>query len=208
MTSTHSAGTNQQHQNDTPPEVRLVVHHQFPGIELISPVYACENATCHLSPDQKVDAGSTTQIGFNITNFSQGPSWRKPIGTLMYELKRKNTKQFNKNVISSEDEAARTQFVIRWEVNESKEFRVKSYPMECNKRETWNGDRLMRMDVYRPIFSIYVPIEITYLMRDSTVLMTRANVTYEEKCYKLEITISEGSIKDDTQRIQYYGTGR
>jgi hypothetical protein len=39
-------------------------------------------------------------------------------------------------------------------------------------------------------------------MHDNTVLMTSLNVTREE-CYKLEMTISEGSIKDDTQRPHY-----
>jgi hypothetical protein len=43
MTSTDGSDTDttQSSQNDTPSKVKLMIHHQFPGIELVSPIYAC-----------------------------------------------------------------------------------------------------------------------------------------------------------------------
>jgi hypothetical protein len=49
----------------------------------------------------------------------------------VYELR--NTRRFNKDVISSEDEATRTQLVIIWKVNSSKEFQVSSRLIEHDK---------------------------------------------------------------------------
>jgi hypothetical protein len=43
------------------------------------------------------------------------------------------------------------------------------------------------------------------LMRDNTVLMTRANTTCEGECYKLKMTISETNIRNDTLSIGYFG---
>jgi hypothetical protein len=40
------------------------------------------------------------------------------------------------------------------------------------------------------------------------VFMTRVNVTCEEEYYKLEMTISEGSVQDDTRRIRYIDVDR
>jgi hypothetical protein len=78
MTSTDDTGniaTIQSSQDDTSPKVMLILHHQFPGIELTSPVYAARRATCYLIPDQSVDVGSTTQAGFNIDLFLGRIHW-------------------------------------------------------------------------------------------------------------------------------------
>jgi hypothetical protein len=47
------------------------------------------------------------------------------------------------------------------------------------------------------------------LIHDNTVLITRMNVTREEECYKLEITVAESSIENnDTQRPYYIDLDR
>jgi hypothetical protein len=51
-------------------------------------------------------------------------------------------------------------------------------------------------------------VEETYLMRDNTVLMTRENIIHEKARYKIEMTISEGCIKDDTWRLRYINLDR
>jgi hypothetical protein len=188
---------------DSPLEVKLMIHHQFPGIELVSPSYGSSvGAKCHLSPAQRVVAGSTTQVGYHI-DLTRG----KAIGILMYELK--GTKQFNKNTISSEDEARRIQLFMIWKVNSSKEFLAVSDLIEHDKSRVWNGDELTKLANRYTLRDIqHVPIEVTYLMRDNTVLMTRVNVTREKECYKLEMTISEGNIKEDTEIPWYYGIDR
>jgi hypothetical protein len=66
---------------DRPLEVKLIIHNQFPGVELVSPVYASEGAKRYLSPDQSVDFGSTTQAGFDI-DLNQD----EPTGALIYKL--------------------------------------------------------------------------------------------------------------------------
>jgi hypothetical protein len=199
MTSTHGAGTSQQYCNGASSEVKLMIHHQFPGIELVSPGYAYNGATCHLSPSQRVDAGSTTQIGFNITY-----SWEKPIGILMYELKRKNTRQSNKDATSDKDKTRCIQLAIIWEINSSKELCVISYLIEHDKRRVWDRYELMKLAKWYKKYDIHIPIELTYLMHDNSVLMKRVNVTCED-CYKLEMIISKGSIRYDTQRLLYIG---
>jgi hypothetical protein len=196
MTSAHGTGTNPQHQRSAPSKVTLMIHHQCPGIELVSPVYACDGAICYLSPDQKVHVGSTTQANFN-TVFC----WKKSLGILMYELK--NTKQFNKSAISSEDEARCIQLFMTWKVDVSKEFCVYSCLIEHDRRCVWDKDKLLELARRYKLHDIHVPIEMTYLMRDNTVLMKRVNVIREEDCYKLEMTISQGSIKYDTWMPRY-----
>jgi hypothetical protein len=42
-------------------KIELMIHHQFAGIELVSPVYASHNARCSLQPEQRVSDGSIMQ---------------------------------------------------------------------------------------------------------------------------------------------------
>jgi hypothetical protein len=69
MISTHisNVAINQSPLNSLQLKVKLVIHNQCPGIELVSPVCAGEGIICHLSPpDQRVNVGSTTQADFNM----------------------------------------------------------------------------------------------------------------------------------------------
>jgi hypothetical protein len=184
--------------------VRLVIHHQFPGIELVSPTYVGNGVICCRPPDQRVDVGFTTQADFKI-NFSRG----NPIDILMYEIKRKSTKRFNRNTTSSEDETTCTQLFIAWELKNSIEFCAFSSLIEHDKGCIWDGDNLMKLADWYNLTNIqYSPIEMTYLIYDNTVLMTKIDASYEEGCYKLEMTISEGSIKYNTQRPRYIDVER
>jgi hypothetical protein len=203
MALTHGAGTIQSLQNDTLAEVKLTIHHQFPGIELVSPVYASDCATCYLSPDQKVDVGSTMQASFNID-----PGRNESIGALLYKLQKKNAGQSNEDGIFSEEEEACTQLLMIWKVNSSREFFVVSDLIE-HDNYVWDRDRLMEFAEYCRLFNAqHGPIEETWLIRDNTVLMTSLNIA-REVCYKLEMTISETSIKDDdTQRPRYIDVDR
>jgi hypothetical protein len=44
------------------------------------------------------------------------------------------------------------------------------------------------------------PIENTWIIHDGIVLMTSSDVTHEEECYKLEMTIPGAGINDDTPK--------
>jgi hypothetical protein len=200
MASIHisDTGTIQPHQNNVPSKVILTIHNQFPGIELIFPVYVGKGVTCHLSPDKIVDVGSTTQIGFNID-----PDLDESTGVLMYKLNRKNTDQPN------EEEAICIQLFTVWKACRSEEFWVVSNLIEHDKSRVRSRNKLMQIAKGCRAFNApHSPIEDTWLIRDNTVLMTRVSVTREEESYKLEMTVSEGSIKDDTQRPCYIGLSR
>jgi hypothetical protein len=206
MTSTDSnnTGTIQQRWNDTLSKVKLVIHNQCHSIELVSPVYAGYSTTCHLPPDQRISVGSTMQAEFDVALF-----WIWSIGVLIYRLQRKNTDQPNDNIASSEEESTFIQLAIIWKINNSKEFRMVSRLIEHDERHIWNRDELMKLAKLYKLFNLrHGPIEDTYLMHNHTTLMTSLNVTREEKCYKLEVTVSETSIKDDTQRLRYIGLNR
>jgi hypothetical protein len=59
---------------------------------------------------------------------------------------------------------------------------------------------LLDLDKHYELANIqHVTIEATWLMHDSTVLMSSLSAICEEECYKLEMTISEASIKDDAR---------
>jgi hypothetical protein len=127
--------------------VELLIHNQCPDIELISPVYAGNGPICHLSPNWRVDINSTMQAGFNIHS-----SWKVPISILMYELK--NTKQFNKDAISIEDETTCTRLVMIWEVNSSKEFCVVSCLIENDKGHIWDRNNLVKLAKWYKLYDI------------------------------------------------------
>jgi hypothetical protein len=205
MSSTDNSDTEsiQSSQNDVPPEVKLIIHHQFPGVELVSPVYTCDGATCHLTPDQRVYFGSTTQAGF------KNDSGHGSLNILMYKLQRKNMDESNEEVISSKDEATCIQLVIIFEVDGFEEFCMYSRLIEHDKDSVWDRDRLIELADRCVLSDIqHISVEETYLMHDNVVLMTRANVTCEETYYKLEMTITEGSVNEDTRKPWYVNMDR
>jgi hypothetical protein len=184
-------------------KVKFMIHHHFPGIELVFPVYAGDGVECYLSPDQRVEIGSTTQARFNID-----PT-RESISALIYKLKRKNIDQSNEDGTSSEEETTYTQLIVVWKVDMHGDFWSVSLLIEHDKGLVLDRDSLMRLAKCYKLFGIqHVPIEETWLLHDDTVLMIRTSVTHKQACYKLEMSISETSIKDDTQRLQYIGLGR
>jgi hypothetical protein len=131
-------------------------------------------------------------------NFRGALSQKESVGTLMYNLQRKNTNQPN------EEEATYIWFVVVWEINSSREFCVVSLLIEHDKGYFWNIDNIVKLINHYKLFNIqYGPIEEIYLIYDNVVLMTSLNVSCEAECYKLEITIFEGSINEYTQRLQY-----
>jgi hypothetical protein len=171
---------------------------------LVSPL-CYSDGTCYLSPDQSVDVGSTVKVGFDIDLTQRGF-----IGILMYKLQRKNIDQSNeKDDISSEEKTTCIQLFVTWKVYKSGNFGVYSSLIEHDKDRVWNRDMLVELvDLYELYDVQHDSIEETYLMHDDTVLMTILNSNSEEECYKLEMTISEGSVKNDTQRLRYIGLNR
>jgi hypothetical protein len=201
MASTDSRNTStiQSCQNDAPSKVKLAVHNQCPGIELASPVYAGDGVTCCLSPDQRVDAGSTMQVVFSI-NFALDES----IGIFMYKIQRKNNDLSNEDAISGEEEAICTQHIFIWKIYKSGSFHVYADLIEHDRDFVWGKDMLMKLAAKYELFDIqYSPVEHTWFIYDTTELTTSLNVTREKECYKLEMTISERSTNDGTWKPRY-----
>jgi hypothetical protein len=205
MESTHDVDTTQQRQNDIPSKIKLIVHNQCPDIELISPVYASNGATCYLSSDQRADVGSKMQADFSIH-----PGHKEAIGILMYKLERKSTYQSNDNIIPSEDELSCTQLVMIWKVYKSGKFHVYSAPIEHDRCRVWDRDSMMKLAESYELFDvIHSPVKHTWLTHNNNaLLMTSLDVIRKEECYKLEMTISEGNIKDYTWKPRYIGLNR
>jgi hypothetical protein len=205
MTSTCSnvADNIQSRHNNASSKMKLVINNQFPGIELVSPLYFSNGAVCYLSPDQRVDVGSTMQAIFNID-----PDQGLSTIALIYTLQRKNVDHSNEEPMSNE-EATCIRLFVSWMFRSPEEIYVVSDLIEYDRDHVWDNVGLLRLTLhYRPVDIQDGTIEETYLMYDNAVLMTRADVTHEEEYYKLEMTISETSIKDDTRRIQYIDLDR
>jgi hypothetical protein len=108
MESTDSSVVNivQPRQDDAPSKVELTIRHQFYGIELVSPVYVGDVA-CYLSPDQRVNVGSTTRASFNID-----PSQGESIGALIYKLERTSIDEFDEDTTFVEEGTCLRLFII------------------------------------------------------------------------------------------------
>jgi hypothetical protein len=204
LTYTSDTDIIQSSQNDTPSKVKLEIYNQCPSIELIYPVYASDGASCYLLPNQRADVGSMIQAGFNI-DLTQNES----IGIFMYKLQRKHIDQSNDNIIPSEEKATCIQFVMIWKACKSEKFHVYADPIEHDKNRVWDRDNMMKLAESYKLFDVqYSPVEHTWLIYDNIVIMTSLNVIREEEYYKLEMIISEGSIKDDTWKPRYIGLNR
>jgi hypothetical protein len=109
MASIHTSnfGIIQSHLDGAPLKVKLVIHNQCPGIELVSPVYGGDSITCYISPDQRVDAGSKMQVGFSIH-----PAREESIGIFMHKLQKKKTDQSNEDIMSSGNNMYSTCFCL------------------------------------------------------------------------------------------------
>jgi hypothetical protein len=203
MASIHTSnfGIIQSHLDGAPLKVKLVIHNQCPGIELVSPVYGGDSITCYISPDQRVDAGSKMQVGFSIH-----PAREESIGIFMYKLQKKKTDQSNEDIMSSEVETICTQLVFVWKVYKLGKFRIFSDLIEHDKRRVWDRDNMMKLaESYRLYDIKRNPVEHTWLTHDNAELMTSLNVTRKKTYYKLEMTVSKGSINDGTWKPRYIG---
>jgi hypothetical protein len=189
-----STNTKRRRVNDAS-RIELMIHHQFPGIELSSPAYASRHARCCLRPEQKVNVGTTMQAYFNIN-----PDQDEAISILMCKLERININEL------SENETTCIQLLVVWKIDRLKRFYVVTYLMEHDKSHVWNRSKLIKLaEGEDKLFDIlYCPVEETWLIHDNLVLKTKVNITHKEECYKLEITISEMSIKDDDTRRPWY----
>jgi hypothetical protein len=203
MTSTHTRGVNLIPflHGGIPTVVDLIIHNQVPGIELVSPVYTGYGIEFDLSPNERVNFGSTTHISFDVDI-----PWEVTYGILMYRLQRKN---FDEGAMSSEEEVPYIYLAITWKVYGPREVGILSILMEHDKNCIWDENNQKKLDAWCNLVDPQDgSSEDTWLMHDNTVLMKRMNISREGIRYKIEFTISEGNINKDTQRPWYFGVDR
>jgi hypothetical protein len=202
MSLKHGADTSQQQKNEAPSKVKLMIHHQFPGMELVSPLYVTFGARRYLPPAQKVVFDSKTEVDFKTI-----PSCRISSAVLIYEVQRHNADQSIVNAVSREKTMC-TWLAIIWKINHRKEFLTASYLIEYDENRGWNRDKLMKLVKYYELTNIQNgSVEETWLMHDNTVLLTKLNVTHKVS-YNLGVTISETGMGDDTRRPLYFDPSR
>jgi hypothetical protein len=191
----HDSIAKRRREDSVPSELKLTIHNLCPNIRLAHPVYVSNHVTCYRAPDQIVDIGSTAKIGFKNNLFSESSS-----GVLLYKLK---------ITYEESNEATWTQIFMFWSVHESGELFLTLYLIEHDKSDVLDKNRLMRLIEDWKGFNIRCNlIEETWLMHDNIMLMLKINVIREAKYYKLEMTISETSVRDDTWRLHYYDMDR
>jgi hypothetical protein len=189
-TQASTAGVIQPQQNDALSKVELVIHNHFSNIELIFSIYTGDIKACYLSPNQNVNAPSTTRAGFEID-----PNQEESTGVLMYRLQRKNTEQT--------DEATYLQLFIIWKVTSSKVFSVVLDLIEHDKSHVWNRDSLLKLAERYELANVqFNIIKANWLMYDNTMLLTWMNIT-RKKCYKLDLFLVKTSTILDARRLQY-----
>jgi hypothetical protein len=135
--------------------------------------------------------------------FKVSPDQDESTGILICKLGRTNIVELN-------EEATCIQLAVIWKVDRLKIFHAATYLIEHDKSLDWDRDKLMKLTEKKQLFYIqHCPVEEAWLIYDNIVLKTRVNITYEEECYKLEMTVSETSIEDgDAYRPWYFDIKR
>jgi hypothetical protein len=172
--------------------LRITIHNQYPGLELISPVYFSSDTPCHISPSQQTDAGTIMKASFG--RYSKQEEFR---GILLYKLQKKHTaksdNQSDNSMTSIENTKTSLYFLVLWDVGyDDHVFRVCLVEYD----RTLDGDDLWRLH-YKYEYVIrnyYKSRTITWSMYDGAVMETRFDKTYRSD-YKLDIVISEGTKK-------------
>jgi hypothetical protein len=175
--------------------ISVRVHNQCSNSELISPVYFGRNVIWHIVPDQKVNANTVARTSFGREMFKT-----EFASALIYKLHRKklpeSNDQSNENNIFAEDSLASIQLLIIWRFNNQYDFCVRALLIKHSNTITWNEDTLEKLhSMHLSLCRDDDITEDTWLLDDETVLMTTSKW---EVGHTVEITISEGTRKDDT----------
>jgi hypothetical protein len=173
--------------------LNITIHNQYPNLELMSPVYCSNGATCHVSPSQKTTVGTTIEASF--VTYSKQDYFK---GALLYKLQRKyatRTDNQPNNSTASIDTTASMYFLMVWDVKDCN-HKFCACLIELTDDFTWDEDRLWALykEYNYEFYENYKSNIITWLMHGGVVMKTRFDVTYGSD-YKLDIVISEGTGK-------------
>jgi hypothetical protein len=176
---------------DIKKELNITIHNQHPDLELTSLVYCSNGTTCHVSPNQKIDAGTAMEASFGIRleryDFK---------GALLYKLQRKyinrTDNQPNTSVVFISNTTTNIYFLVAWVV-ENYKHRFCICLIGCTDDLAWDEDKLWALywDSNKKFNECYESNTITWLIYEDTVVKTRHDITYGAN-YELDVTISEG----------------
>jgi hypothetical protein len=173
----------------------VLVHNRCSDFELISPVCFGHNATWHISPDQKVDTNAIIGASFGRSLFEIEFS-----SALIYKLQRKKRLESNGqsdvNSVFTEDTLTSVQLLVIWRINDDYDFCVRALLIKHSNTITWNENALEKLhSTHLFLCKAAGNIEDTWLLDDAAVLVTTSKWKVGRT---FEITISEGTRKDDT----------
>jgi hypothetical protein len=179
--------------------LHIIIHNQYPSLELMPPVYFSDGAAYCISPNQRIDTGNTMETSFGID------SRQKDLKCVsLYKLQRKHTtetnNQPNNNTTFVENTATNTYLLVAWVAkNYDRNFCV--CLVEFTDDFAWDEDKLWALYMkYNDQFHMgYEPDTITWSMHDNTVVKTKIGIIYGSD-YKLDVVISEGIRKSNMKK--------
>jgi hypothetical protein len=166
---------------DFQPTMKMNIHNQCSDFKLKDKEYFSTGVNWNKRHDDEVDAGSMTS-GDSIQLLATFG------GVTIYELRRES--------VESDDqrESAYTLLFVAWKSEGYKKFYVFVQLIDCDQTFSWHKiDPKEYYQRFSDQLSIYTgSIEDTWLIHDSSVLMTRLELDFTQRDGVLNIIISEG----------------
>jgi hypothetical protein len=164
----------------------MTVYNQYPGIELVSPIYFCNRGTCYEYPVKRTGTDAMMKIDFRFD-----PTQDEPGGILIYEMQRKgNARSDHQSSQVIENALKMIRLLIIWKMKRSGRPKVNTILVEYDNEFVLNEDKLVqlynKMDI---ISSNYY--KSTWFICDHVVLGAKYEVVRKEGL-ELNITISQG----------------
>jgi hypothetical protein len=175
--------------------LHMTIHNQYPGLELVSPVYFSSGTIYHAPSSQQKDTGNIIESSFGIDSKKTDVK-----GAVLYKLQRKRTTRIgnrsNSNASSIKNTATNMYLLVVWNVKSCHYNPFYIYLIECTDDFAWNEDKLWAL-YWKYNYQFYMDYKsniVTWLMNDNTVMKTKLEVTYGSD-YKLDIVLSKGTGK-------------
>jgi hypothetical protein len=174
------------------PKIKLYIHNRCSDFNLINQERHGINVLWHRLPGLEVDAGGMTNSSLLTYRSTFG-------GAIVYELQRKHIEYDN------QPESIYIWLFMAWKSEGYKKLCVSVQLIECEKTFRWSkGDLKRYYQRYVNQFSTYTgSIEDTWLIHDSSVLMTRLELDFTQRDSVLNITISGGVMCDHIKRAKW-----
>jgi hypothetical protein len=124
------------------------------------------------------------------------------VGALMYKLQRKKRLEFNSQSNADnafkEDASTNLQFLVAWKIDKLR-ILIRALLIKHSNTITWDEDTLGKLhSMHLALLRDDAVVEDTWFLDDTTALMT--TLKWQKEDDRAEITISEGTRKDDSMK--------